>query len=547
MREFAFSTILLILAATPVVAQTADSTCVHPVDLSSYSATDARAALRRAVDITSPRRTSSQLFRAFSDRTDQCADSLAFVTAWSASATSRPWGILPVSVQSYANSAYPRSVNDMGSWRGTGLNLETAVGVTARWRFLSGAVAPQFYYNANTDHPRAISTLPGLSPYANPYHGAAAIDFPKRFGSDPLTTITPGQSYLRAEYGSVAATFSTENLWIGAAEMYPIIMSNTAPGFPHLRIGTWRSFNVAGVVNAEFQIVMGSVQESEFFDTIPDNDEHFFATAMVTLEPRFLPGLYLSVGRVNHDTASAFGHGPGFYLGRIIESPFGGASGTGNRAEGNAIGFVFGRWVLPESGFEAYAEWSKEDTPGGFEDLLREPDWTQAYVLGFQKVFKSTERMTRIYGELIHLGESAPSRAGRGFFSYYTHTAVRQGHTNRGQLLGAAIGPGSDAQLIGVDFFSPKGRSGARVERTRYDDDTYYRVFARRFGETRHDAEISLSVSRLQFFEPFEVEGELMISRRYDRDFITLLDDEQEPGVETNWGLRFTASWRPGF
>lgn len=545
MRELAFCT-AWILAAGTAAAQTTNTACTQPVDLGSYSATDARAALRRTVDIVSAARANSGLFRAFSERQPQCADSVPMVAAWSRPATSRPWQILPATAQLYSNSAYPRSVNDRGSWRGTGPNVEAIAGVYGQWHFLSAAIAPEFYYNANTDHPSTTATFPDKSPYANPYQGAAAIDFPKRFGPDALNTLTPGQSYVRAQYGPVAATFSAENLWIGAAEVYPIILSNTARGFPHLRIGTARPINIAGVVNAEFQVVFGSLNESEFFDTLSANDNHYFGVTMITLEPRFVRGLYLAAGRVNHDTASATGHGPGFYLERVIESPFGGSEGSGNRIEGNAIGFLFARWVLPESGFEAYAEWSREDTPGDFEDALREPDWTQAYVLGFQKVFKSPRRLTRFYGELIHLGESAPARAGRGFFSYYTHSVVTQGHTNYGQLLGAAIGPGSDAQLVGVDVFSAKGRTAARIERTRYDDDTYYRTFARTYGETRHDAEISLSASRLQIIRPFEVEAEVMVSRRYDRDFISLVAGTAST-VETNWGVRLSASWRPGF
>jgi hypothetical protein len=235
------------------------------------------------------------------------------------------------------------------------------------------------------------------------------------------------------------------------------------------------------------------------------------------------------------------GHGPGFYVSRLIEGPFG-AGGSGNRV-GNAIATLYGRWVHPASGFEAYVEWAREDTPGGFMDLLREPDWTQAYVLGFQKAFVSEGRVARVYGEAIHLGESTPTRAGRGFFSYYTHSAVRQGHTNQGQLLGAAIGPGSDAQLVGVDVFSGTGRSALRVERTRYDDDTYYRTFARRFGETRHDVELTLSASRLQFFGGFEVEAGFALSRRYGRQFMP--QDQPSAIVESNLAARLTAAWRP--
>ena len=544
MRLFALLGMGLIVASMRAEAQTVPAACTQLVNLNSLSATDARAALRRLAAITSPTRTNSGHFRTFSTLEPVCADSLPVLQAWGPAPAERSWEIALPTATLYWNSAYPRSVNDGASWRGVGLNLEATGGVQYGWRFLSAAIAPELAYNANGDHPTTTSTLPDRSPYASPYH--PGIDLPKRHGADAITTVTPGQSFIRAEAGPVAATFSTENIWLGAAEVYPIVMSSTAQGFPHLRVGTNGPQNILGVVNLEAQVFFGSLRESEFFDSIASNDSHFFMTAMVTLEPRFLPGLYLSVARVDHDTADATGQSLGFYLERIFESPFGGADNSGNRFEGNAIGLLLARWVLPEAGFEAYAEWTKEDTPGGFEDLLREPDWTQAYVLGFQKAFMSPRRLTRLYGELIHLGESAPVRAGRGFFSYYTHGTVIQGHTNRGQLLGAAIGPGSDAQLIGVDVFTANSRTGGRIERTRYDDDTYYRLFARRFGETRHDAEISVSATRLQRFGAFELEGEMMMSRRYDRDFIA--PSAGDPSMtETNWGLRVTANWRPQF
>jgi hypothetical protein len=532
------------LGSMRATAQTPAAPCAQPVEITSLSMTDSRAALRRSAAITSPVREGSGHFRSFSTLQPVCADSLRFLAAWGEPVADRSWEILPVTGALHYNSAYPRSVNDGASWRGVGLNTEVTAGVRARWRFLSAAIAPEFAYNQNASHPTTTSTLPDRSPFASPYH--PGIDLPKRHGADALTTIRPGQSYIRAEAGPVAATFGTENLWIGAAEVYPILLSSTAPGFPHLRIGTSRPQNIAGLFNADVQIFFGSLRESEYFDSIASNDSHFFTTTMLTIEPRFLPGLYLSVARADHDTANATGQSLGFYLDRIFDSPFGGAGNSGNRVSGNAIGLLLVRWVLPESGFEAYAEWSKEDTPGGWEDLLREPDWTQAYVLGFQKAFKSPRRLTRVYGELIHLGESAPVRAGRGFFSYYTHSTVIQGHTNRGQLLGAAIGPGSDAQLLGIDIFTESGRSAARIERTRYDDDTYYRQFARRFGETRHDAEISVSASRLHRFGEFELEGEVMMSRRYDRDFIAPAAGDP-PMTETNWGIRVGGSWRPRF
>ena len=112
--------------------------------------------------------------------------------------------------------------------------------------------------------------------------------------------------------------------------------------------------------------------------------------------------------------------------------------------------------------------------------------------------------------------------------------------------MGAAIGPGSDAQLIGVDVFDTKSRTAFMIERTRYDDDTYYRRFARRWGETRHDAEITVKAGRTQFIGDVSLELDVQYSKRYGRAFLPL-DTEGPDLEENNWSTRFSASWKPRF
>ncbi|MGQ0816300.1 MAG: capsule assembly Wzi family protein [Gemmatimonadota bacterium] len=543
----------LLLSAAELHAQAvvppADA-CGDRIELHTSISSDARRSLQRALEITSIPENSG-LLRARSLRTTSCATRYTFLGRWGRSGSMGAWehgsmGLavqtLPIEASLVTNSAYPRSVNDGAASHGVGMNLGLAAGLRARWRFLEASLAPEFYYHENRDFEFVRNTIAGRADVANPYH--SGIDYPSRFGLQSYNTASLGQSYLQASYRNISATFGTENLWIGAADVYPIVLSYTAPGFPHIRIGTQKPLDVK-IARIEFQMLFASLSESDYFDTDPGNDSHYFGTTMLVIEPKFVRGLYLGALRAVHDTADATGHGLDFYLSRNIRTFFGSAAG-GNLASDNAIGVILARWVHPASGFEAYAEWSREDTPGDWVDLLREPDWTQAYVLGVHKAFVSANRLTRLYAELIHLGESAPARAGRGFFSYYTHSPVTQGHTNEGQLLGAAIGPGSDAQLIGLDVFTGSGRSAFRIERTRYDDDTYYRTFARRWGETRHDAEINLSASRLQFVGPVELEGGVMLSRRYGRQFIPL-PNEGADLVETNWSARFGVSWQPPF
>ena len=458
---------------------------------------------------------------------------------WADSATDRGWKVLPLAVSVQYNSAFPRSVNDGSAWNGVGLNVKGAAGVEVKWRALTASLQPAASYNQNADFSFTRSTSSTRSEFANPYQ--PEIDFPERFGVDPITTIDWGQSFLEARWRAYSIRLSQENIWVGPASVYPIILSSTAPGFPHLALGTSQPVSL-GFASLEFQLVMGGLDESDYFDGISENDKRFFSVGFVSLQPHFLPGLHLGVVRAYHDSIGN-DVDVGFYLKNLIKNPFTYQSGV---AEGNSIGAAYATWVLPESGFSVYAEWAREDAFGDLDDLLREPDWTQAYVLGFDKVFPKPNRLARLYGELVHLGASAPERGGRGHFSYYTHGTIRQGHTHKGQLLGAAIGPGSDAQLLGFETLSPTGGYAVRIERTRYDDDTYYRRFSRRYGQGRHDMELSVSVGAMRRIRDFKLEGSLEINRRYDRRFISL-EGTGAPMAETNFGTTIGVSWLPKF
>jgi hypothetical protein len=516
--------------------------CDRRIEVGSPAVSQVRRSLQRALGVLSKSQR-SDLFRASSQRFVSCAPDRALLERWLRPVAERTIEPLALQVSAVRNSSYPRTVNDGGAWQGVGWTVAATGGLRAQWRFLELSLAPEVFHQENKDHLFVPSTASDRSQFAHPYQ--LLIDYPKRFGLESWSKVQPGQSYLKATAGPIAAAFSTENLWIGGAQVYPLVLSHTASGFPHVRIGTQKPIDL-WVLDLEFQLLFASLKESDFFDNNPANNEHYFATTMLVVQPHFLPGLYLGVVRALHDIEEPTGQSLGFYLSRIADTPFGGTAG-GNPAGGNAIGVLLGRWVLPESGFEVYAEWGREDTPGGWTDILREPDWTQAYALGIQKVYTKPKQLVRFYAELIHLGESSPARAGRGFSSFYTHGEIFQGHTNEGQLLGAAIGPGSDAQLIGVEVFYPSGRSEFRVERTRYDDDTYLRSFARRYGETRHDAEINLSAGQTYFLGSLELEAGLMYSRRYGRDFIPLGGFGNPDIIENNWNVRVGASWRPPF
>ena len=515
--------------ARPLAAQSGPSgACGEVVPLPLYDFADSRSVLARALSITptSPPQ-GSGIFASAVRTAALCLDSAVFVRGW-LDPPGSPVRLAPLETTVRYNSAYPRDRNNGVMWAGVGANMQLQGGAEANWRWLHGALIPRVVHHANDDHPNTSLYTIGR------------IDLPKRFGREPFTVFDLGQSFAGAVLGPVEARFSNENLWLGPAQLTPILLSNTAGGFPHVRIGTARPIDI-WIGNLEANVFWGSLSESDSFDVNPDNNSHLFTGSAVVLEPRFLRGLYLGGARVYHDPARAGGHDLWFYLELLAESPFW-VSG-GNR-QGNGIGALFVRWVLAESDFEVYLEWARDDTPYNLQDLIREPDWTQAYMFGFQKVFLSDDRLVRFHGEVVHLGESTPVRAGKGHSTFYTHGIVPQGHTHGGQLLGAGIGVGSDSRSLGVDWFEGSSRTGLWVEHVRYDEDTYYRTWARIFGESRHNVELTAEARHLRIFGPLQAELVLRFSRQYDRDFIPLLND-QPPTAENNWGTEVSLRWRP--
>jgi hypothetical protein len=521
-------------------AQPATAECLQSATLQLVDLSDSRAMLARALRLYGRNEHASEFLRRGVRTQVLCADSLAFLSRWFAP-TSSIAGIaapLPASAKVLTNSAYPRDRNNGAVWNGVGVNSVMQAGVKGEWRFLSAALNPTMIYQENREFALPRQVVVTTSEFAYPF--TPLIDYPIRMGPDAFSSLGLTNSYIEVGKGAFAATFSNENLWIGPTQVHALIMSNTGPGMTHLRFGTRRPVDL-GIARAEFQFLFGGATESEYFGGDGQQDSRLFQATFAALEFKAIPGFHIGAVRVLHDPAPPTGHRLGYYLDRIIETPLGGEPGL---APFNRLGAFYLRWALPESGFEAYMEWGREDFAIGFESLLREPDYSQVWAAGAQKAYIGKNHVSRMYAEVAHLGQGAPTRGGRGDVQFYTHTNIMQGHTNRGQMLGASIGPGSDAQTIGYELFTAKSKTGFMLERARYDEDAYYRLLSRRFGESRHDVEITGEVSRLQWVGPVAVEALFRLSRRYDRHWVNSLDDLAST-KETNFGTELSASWTP--
>jgi len=190
----------------------------------------------------------------------------------------------------------------------------------------------------------------------------------------------------------------------------------------------------------------------------------------------------------------------------------------------NELASAFFRWALPRSGVEVYGEYGREDHSYDYRDFAQEPDHQRSYGLGIRKVLqRSDTSLSGFRAELINFQEPALARTGRGEGSIYIHGSIRQGQTNRGQLLGAPVGVRAAAgSTVAYDHYLPSGHWAVKWERT-----------VRQETDSSSDVLQALGFERTRFGRRLDVRWEVTLMRDLNRNY---------SGDATNLNLAVTLS-----
>jgi hypothetical protein len=298
---------------------------------------------------------------------------------------------------------------------------------------------------------------------------------PLRFGDRGLQRIDAGQSSVVVRVGRAEIGVATENEWWGPGVRNALILSSNAPGFPHAFLRTAAPIDTrVGAFEARW--LVGGLAESPYFDTDPENDLRSISLLALTWQPRWERDLTLGVARAVFAPASDWNAVAGSFSQVFANVP---PFDAAKPSERDQLLSLFFRWVFPADGFEAYAEWARADQPVSLRDFLLAPNHSQAYTLGLQWAgnevtpWRTRARgRVRVRGEVSFLEQSTTFRM-RPIGTWYTSPRVVQGYTNRGQALGAAIGPGASSQYVGVDYLAAAWQVGVFAERIRSFEDAH--------------------------------------------------------------------------
>lgn len=381
--------------------------------------------------------------------------------------TARLWAIRPSLMASF-NSAFPWGFNDGAAWQGKGANVAATAGFGARWRWLSVRVEPVFFRTQNGAFQLLGDTTRGANPFVDEQR-PGSIDLPQRFGREVYQRIDAGQSEVRADVGLLAAGISTMNKFWGPGVRHSLLLGANGPGFPHLFLGTSRAA-LTRVGRLAGQVVYGKLTESAFAPAAPTHDR--FGTGLVaSWQPPSGRGIELGFARFYEREWPVGGPSLG-----DLTVPFGSLfedvqTFKGGPADNQLIS-IFGRWRAEADGFEIFGEFGRNDRSGDARDLALEPEHNSAWLLGFAKTYHlGAEQFWMVRGEFVNGRISSIGRLGRGQATFYEHSPITQGHTQRGQLLGTPLLERSSGFELAVDRWARWGRAGlSAMQRSMPDD-----------------------------------------------------------------------------
>ncbi len=428
------------------------------------------------------------------------------------------------------NSKYSRSYNDGPLWSGRGSTIGLNAGIKLKWGPVSGILYPNFYHSQNKFFKTQSPGQTGLSPRQNNlnYQLSNQIDWVQIFGFGSFSEFDWGQSNISVELGALKVKFGNENMWWGPSVLNPIMMSNTAPGFVHLNIGTSKPIRTK-YGDFEINSFWGKLNESDFFEEIPSSEKRFISGLSFGYRPSFsgfLKGFSIGLGRILYKDWPSGGLALGdAFLSLKNLDPTSSVGPTGGLINDDTDQYISMdlRWIFEQAGAEFYFEWVRNDFWLNFKDLVQEPEHGSVFSLGLQKTFNSPGGEFKFLFEHTTLATTR-TREIRDSGDIYTHSVIRQGFTHEGFLLGAPIGPGSKSQIIRLDKYNSKGKLGFSIQKIRFNDNYFWR----RYGPTgqfqRHDVEWNFGIESVHFFRNYEFSGKFIYSRRMNWHFYENLD-----------------------
>lgn len=442
------------------------------------------------------------------------------------------------------NTASPYGQNDGGQWQGKGYNTSLSAGARIESKGFEITIKPQlsFSQNLNFDYITPAynaynydqnGNIIGDSTYKDKaseygYYGLTCIDAPQRFGDKSFWMFDWGDTEIRYTYKTFTLGVGTQIPWLGPVQINPILHSNNAPSYPKFDIGFRKTkihmpyfgWNLGELENRNF---WGILTESEYFDKNKDNNHNLIAGLSLSWSlPWIFEGFTLGLNRTLTCTWDDISPYSAFRI--FVPKMHGGEDNCDQR-----VSFTFD-YVMPNSNFELYLEWARNDFSPNMDFIIRYPFHTQGWTFGAQKIFTISENYKlQILLELTHLECSADyDRLINWTSTFYAHHEVTQGYTNKGQWLGAGIGTGGNSQYLGVKVYHKKGSIEFFINRNNPDLDYTMYIDSKKYEQEWKEGKW-IAESNIRCFLHFGLSSQYFFNKNFSFQSKYVFTDERNP------------------
>ena len=364
------------------------------------------------------------------------------------------------------NTASPYGQNDGALWQGVGYNTSLTGGARLEAYGFELTFKPQITFSQNKD----FEFLPGVygSPYS--YFWAGNIDLVQRFGDKSYWQYDWGDSEIRYTFHNFTLGFGTQSPWLGPAQLNPMLGSNNAGTYPKFDFGFRKTDLIIPGLNwnlgqFEARVWIGQLTESDYFDNDGNLDKNQLTGFNLSYAPSFIPGFTVGATKI---CLTRWGNNFWKYINPLYSDNDVYGVGEDQKAS------VYVDYLIPSVGFECYAEIGVDDYAW---DKLAGLMHTMIYTVGAIQCFDISKNIKGEFSfEWNSFEMSQDFQLQWNYMGYYAHYQVREGYTQKGQILGAASCFFGNSQYLSFKLYYPRGYSKIFIERSVPDTNYIYNM-----------------------------------------------------------------------
>jgi hypothetical protein len=281
-----------------------------------------------------------------------------------------------------------------------------------------------------------------------------------------------GNSSIRLNAEPASIGISSENISWGPSVFNPLLMSGHAPGFMHLTFNSRRPLKTL-IGSFEWQMISAyldpmdrAYQDLAEVRSATEPGRRYLNSAIVTYQPKWILGLSIGMSRVVQENEAELDYNKKWFL--LVNNIDRASDADYNTEQSrDQYGGFFIRYLMQPANAEFYIEWGRNDAFYNLRDAIQRIDHSRAYTLGIRKLF-NVNKLKMNYWQIISeytRMQQPPSWPLLSAGSWYVHSTAIQGYTHLGEILGAPIGQGANAQIVRLSKFNGLQQYAIQLER----------------------------------------------------------------------------------